>query len=164
MYGVQFASDGTAYILTGSYDSAYNFRARLFKTTAGDLSAGNADKFTLIKAYSKGDDRAGYSWQILYDEPSETLWWMTGRALEAYGKGGEYLRAFTPNELGDNIYSFSLMNGISPEDIGGEPSEGGASSGESGARYSYGPGNCDSGAGALLAVIMAAAVIKCRRR
>jgi hypothetical protein len=163
MYGVQFAPDGAAYILTGSYDSAYNFRARLFRTTASDLSAGGADKLTLIKAYSRGDGRAGYSWQILYDDPSGTLWWMTGRALEAYSGDGEYLRSFTPNELGDNIYSFSLLNGISPEDIGADPGEGGAYAGENGARYSYGAGSCDTGAGALFALLMTA-VVTCRRR
>ncbi|MDR1048666.1 MAG: hypothetical protein LBL51_02830 [Synergistaceae bacterium] len=106
MYGIQFASDGTAYILAGSYDADYVFRARLFVTTAAALSSG--DPGTVRASYS---GVPGYSWEILYDEDAETLWCMTGRNLEARKKDGGLIRTFYPSELGDNIYSFSPLRG-----------------------------------------------------
>jgi hypothetical protein len=36
---------------------------------------------------------------------------MTGISLEARDKSGGLIRSFTPSELGDNIYSVSLLDG-----------------------------------------------------
>jgi hypothetical protein len=43
IYGVQFVSDGTAFILAGSYSTSNTFRVRLFITTASALSGGGYD-------------------------------------------------------------------------------------------------------------------------
>jgi hypothetical protein len=121
MYGIQFTSDGTAFLLAGSYSRGYDFRARIFKTTASALAAG--DKGSLIAEYSPVTGSSlnkGYSWDILWDEPSETLWCMTGSALEARSVSGALVRSFTPAELGDNIYSISLLNGSNQTADGGE--------------------------------------------
>jgi hypothetical protein len=118
MYGIDFAPDGTAFLLSGSYDSSYMFRARLFVTTAARLAAGDAG--TSVKEYTQSP---GYSWDILWDGPSATLWCMTGRSLEARNKAGALLRTFTPAEVGDNIYSISLLNGTSAPDSSETPDD-----------------------------------------
>ena len=75
MYGIQFASDGTAYLLTGSYtdedpsDRSQRFRCRLFVTTEAAMAAG--DPGTVAATYTTN---TGYSWGILWDEPSSVLW------------------------------------------------------------------------------------------
>jgi hypothetical protein len=117
MYGVQFASDGTAYLLTGSYDKDYKFRARLFVTTAGKLSNGDAGSVAV-----KFGTKAGYSWDILWDEQDSVLWCMAGTELQARDKNGGILRTFTPDELGDNIYSAALLNGSGTADTPDTPS------------------------------------------
>jgi uncharacterized membrane protein YgcG len=109
MYGIQFASDGTAYLLVGSYDTAYVFRARLFVTTAAKLAAGDVGEADVAASYTKYE---GASWDILYDEEESTLWVMAGRVLQARSKNGKTLyKTFQPIDLGDNIYSISLLRG-----------------------------------------------------
>jgi hypothetical protein len=131
MYGLTTASDGTAFLLTGSYSADYTFRARIFKTTVSGLSAG--DKGILAAEYPKA---AGYSWRVLWDEVSSVLWCTTGRGLEVMGKDGSLIRKFDPAELGDNVYSISLLNGSGNQ----VPDPGAVSPGnESG-------GGCDAGA------------------
>jgi hypothetical protein len=140
MYGVDFAPDGTAFLLAGSYSGSYAFRARLFVTTAGRLSAGDAGSVA-----AEYDSSPGYSWGVLWDEGDSVLWCMAGRSLEARGKGGGLLRSFTPAELGDNVYSVSLLDGFS------QP--GGGSGG----------GGCAAGASGIAAVLAASLVVYKRR-
>jgi hypothetical protein len=115
MYGIQFASDGTAFILTGSYSASNTFRARLFVTTASNLS--NVNEGNVVVKFGA---KSGYSWDILWDESASTLWCMAGTELQARAKNGGLIRTFTPSELGDNIYSISLLNGgstpVDPDD------------------------------------------------
>jgi hypothetical protein len=140
MYGIQFAQDGTAFLLTGSYDGDYVFRARLFITTASRLSNGDAGS---VAAEYAG--KLGYSWDILWDEADSALWCMTGASLEARAKDGSVLREFSARELGDNIYSISLLNGY----VGG--GDGGGGTGGSGG----GGGGCSGGPGtAAIAVVL----------
>jgi hypothetical protein len=114
MYGIQFAPDGTAFLLSGSYSGDYAFRARLFITTEDRLSRGDAGN-----AAVEFIGKRGYSWDILWDEKDSILWLMTGTSLQARAKDGSLLREFTPAELGDNIYSISLLDG---EDGGADAS------------------------------------------
>jgi hypothetical protein len=150
MYGVDFAPDGTAFILTGSYSADYVFRARLFITTASRLSEG--DVGTAVVEYT---DKRGYSWDILWDEAADTLWCMVGTGLEARTKDGGLIRTFTPSELGDNIYSVSLLDGY--EGGGGSGEGPGTDGGNNGGRDSGG-GGCDSGAALFGALILCAAM------
>jgi hypothetical protein len=133
MYGVDFAADGTAFVLAGSYGGDYSFRARLFVTTAARLAAGDAG--TVTGEYTSSP---GYSWGVLWDEAASTLWCMTGRTLEARDGAGNFLRAFAPSELGDNVYSISLLNdykgggdqgGDREDDSAGESGDGGSGGG-----------------------------------
>jgi hypothetical protein len=118
MYGIDFASDGTAFILTGSYGSDYTFRARLFVTSASRLAAGDAG--SPVHEYT---GQSGYSWDILWDEEGATLWCMAGKSLEARSKGGALARAFTPSEMGDNIYSIALLNGVAESAGSSDPAD-----------------------------------------
>jgi hypothetical protein len=145
MYGVDFAPDGTAFLLAGSYSGSYAFRARLFVTTAGRLSAGDAGSVA-----AEYDSNPGYSWGVLWDEGDSALWCMAGRSLEARGKGGEPLRSFTPAELGDNVYSVSLLDGFSPPG-GGDGGNGGSG------------GGCAAGASGIAAVLAASLAAYKRR-
>jgi hypothetical protein len=142
IYGVQFASDGTAFILAGSYSASNKFRARLFITTASALSNGQAGEAVLTFS-TKG----GFSWEILWDEKESTLWCMGGTELQAIDKNGAVIRTFTPSELGDNIYSFSLLDNYTG---GGSDNGGGGNSGSNGG----GGGGCDSGAAWLFAALV----------
>jgi hypothetical protein len=132
MYGIQIARDGTAFLLAGSFSGDYVFRARLFVTTASRLSQGDVGPAAAEYAGKRGD-----SWDILWDETDATLWCMTGTSLEARAKDGSPLREFSARELGDNIYSVSLLDGYA----GG--GDGGGGSGGSGG----GGGGCSSGLG-----------------
>ena len=149
MYGIQFAADGTAYLLTGSYtdedpsDRSQRFRCRLFVTTEAAMAAGNPG--TVAATYTTN---TGYSWGILWDEPSSVLWVMTGTRLEARHKSGERQAVFVPFELGDNVYSVSLLNGVS---VGDSP----AGDGDGGG------GGCDTGALAPLVALAALTATVC---
>jgi hypothetical protein len=116
LYSVQFAADGTAFLLAGSYSADYTFRARLFVTTEAALSSGNAG--TVAKEYTQD---FGYSWNILWDKEDSILWCMTGKSLEARSKSGNLVRSFTPAELGDNIYSVAIFNGSYSTDTPNTP-------------------------------------------
>jgi Synergist-CTERM protein sorting domain-containing protein len=148
MYGIQFASDGTAYILTGSYDSGYTFRARLFVTTAADLAAGNVtNNNNVVATYTTFD---GHSWDILYDEEESMLWCMAGKTLQARSKDGKTLvKSFKPIDLGDDIYSISLLSDGSVLSSGGGGGGGG--------------GGCDAGFTSA-ALLMLALGLMLRRR
>jgi hypothetical protein len=135
LYGVDFADDGTAFILAGSYSADYTFRARLYVTTESGLAEGDAG--AVVKEYS-GAAGKGYSWGILWDEADSILWCMTGKSLEARSKTGSPLREFTPAELGDNVYSVALLNGIAIDEGGDEETSGGSG------------GGCDTGAFSLV--------------
>jgi hypothetical protein len=145
MYGIQFASDGTAYILTGSYDSSDKdgkFRARLFVTTAAKLAdgAGIVTNYDVAAAYTTFE---GISWDILYDEEESMLWCMTGTVLQARSKDGKSLvKSFRPIDLGDNIYSISLISDGSVNSYGGESGGGGG-------------GGCDAGFGSAALLMLA---------
>ena len=105
LYGITFAGDGTAYLLTGSYSQGFGaFVGNIYKTSAEELEIGYPGDE--IASY----ENAGYSWKVLWDEKKETLWCMVGKALEARNKDGSLVRTFTPRELGDNIYSISLID------------------------------------------------------
>jgi hypothetical protein len=147
MYGIDFASDGTAFLLTGSYSGNYSFRARLFVSAASRLAEGDAG--SVVVEYSSSP---GYSWGILWDEIDSTLWCMTGRTLEARSKSGSLLRSFTPAELGDNVYSLSLLDSASS----GSPGGGNVPSGESGGSG----GGCGTGALGAAALLFAFAASK----
>jgi hypothetical protein len=133
MYGIQFAEDGTAFLLTGSYSGDYVFRARLFITTASRLSRGDAGEAAVEYASERG-----YSWDILWDEKDSALWCMTGTSLEARAKDGALLREFLPIELGDNVYSVSLLDDYTGGGNQGSMGGGGDSGG--------GGGGCSAGA------------------
>lgn len=148
MYSIQFSPDGAAYILTGSYSQAYDFRGRLYVTTAANLANGNPG--SLRQEYSEAS--AGFSWDLVYDNGSGVLWCMVGKWLEARDADGVLVRRFTPGELGDNIYSISEIfrdEGL-PQDPQ-DPSGGGEASGGEGG------GGCSSGtpAAALLSAFLA---------
>jgi hypothetical protein len=147
MYGIQFASDGTAFLLTGSYSGDYVFRARLFITTAERLSRGDAGSMAV-----EYTGKRGYSWDVLWDEKDAALWCMTGTSLEARDKSGKLLREFTPAELGDNVYSVSLLDDYSGGGNGGDENGGGA-----------GGGGCDSGFLGALAVAVCVFALAMRR-
>ena len=144
MYGIQFADDGTAFILAGHYDSGYNFYPRLFTSTVSALA--NREASEVEGAYANA---AGYSWNILWDEDSSVLWCMAGNNLEARDKDGKILDTFTPNELGDNIYSVALLNDT---EIGGIPD----GDGETG-------GGCDTGAWGFTVFVLLACLCLIRR-
>jgi hypothetical protein len=146
MYGVQFAPDGAAYILTGSYSRDFTFRSRLFVTTAEKLSAGDAGAG--VGEVSASYQKQGFSWDILYDEKDSTLWCMTGRELEARDRAGNLTRTFTPAELGDNIYSIALLDEL--DDLDDYEQSGGGNDG--------GGGGCDSGLGLGLLAMLGFAV------
>ncbi|MDR1482198.1 MAG: hypothetical protein LBI74_06190 [Synergistaceae bacterium] len=161
IYGIQFASDGTAYILAGSYDAEYTFQAKLFLTTADRLAAGDAG--TVIASY---ENFPGYSWDILYDEAISTLWCMTGVSLEARDKDGRLVRTFQPSDLGDNIYSLSLLRGdaikASEPNLPDAPTEDFGDNEGSG-----GGGGCDAGIPGLagvMALTCIASVLTARKR
>ncbi|MDR1649975.1 MAG: hypothetical protein LBR71_06910, partial [Synergistaceae bacterium] len=135
MYAVDFARDGTAFVLAGSYNAGYSFRARLFVTTAARLAAGDVDGSAVAAEYR---NIPGESWGLLWDEPAGTLWCMAGTKLEARDKNGAPLRTFTARELGDNIYSVSLLNGVP------DPGDGGGGGKDEGG----GGGGCNAGLGA----------------
>lgn len=108
MYGITFAPDGTAFLLGGSYDGSFEagysgFFAKIFKTTAARLSKG--DYGEEIGSFGA----AGFSWTLVYDKFSNVLWAMTGKKLNRYDKSGKLQRVYEPNELGDNIYSISVI-------------------------------------------------------
>jgi hypothetical protein len=140
IYGIQFAPDGTAFLLTGSYSDDYVFRARLFITTASRLSQGEAGPAVIEYA-----GKRGYSWDILWDEADSTLWCMTGTSLEARAKDGSMLREFSASELGDNVYSISLL-----DDYTGGADNGGVSGSSDG-----GGGGCSGGLAAAAVPIAA---------
>jgi hypothetical protein len=107
MYGIDFAPDGAAYILTGSYSESYSrFYARLFVTTENDLINGLVSNGNIVDSITTG----GYSWDVLYDDAASTLWLLAGTSLQARSEAGNLVRTFTPAELGDNVYSISLFN------------------------------------------------------
>jgi hypothetical protein len=120
MYGIQFAADGTAFLLAGSYGADYAFRARLFVTTAERLSKGDAGA---VAAEFTGTRYRGYSWDVLWDEKDAALWVMAGTRLEARDKSGRLLREFTPAELGDNIYTVALLDGDGAAALPDAPAE-----------------------------------------
>jgi hypothetical protein len=152
MYGIQFATDGTAFLLTGSYGGDYAFRARLFITTAERLSRGDAG--SAITDFSGSHARRGYSWDVLWDEGDSVLWLMTGTSLEARDRSGKLLREFAPAELGDNVYSISLLDGY--RGGGGNDS----ASGDSG---SSGGGGCDTGGFFVLTALTAFFIFRAGR-
>jgi hypothetical protein len=106
MYGIQFAPDGTAYILCGSYSAGYNFTGMLYVTTAKKL-ASSGDYGKLMATYTAQGGSSGFSWDILYDKSSGALWSMVGKALEVRNPNGTLIAKLTPGQLGDNIYSIS---------------------------------------------------------
>jgi hypothetical protein len=156
MYGIQFAPDGTAFLLAGSYSGDYVFRARLFVASADRLSQGDVGP-AVVEYVGK----RGYSWDILWDEEDSALWCMTGASLEARGKDGSLLRAFDPKELGDNVYSISIL-----DDYSGAIEDNGGGNAESQGESSGGGGGCSDGLGsfALLALPAAFALKKRRAR
>jgi hypothetical protein len=146
IYGVQFASDGTMFILAGSYDSDYTFRARLFVTTVEKLENGDLGEAENFAAAMEYTNKHGYSWDILWDERTSTLWCMTGTSLEARSKSGELIRSFTPSELGDNIYSLSLLDDYTD-------------SGSNGGGGSSGGGGCSAGFTGIAVLMIASALV-----
>jgi hypothetical protein len=115
VYGVSFAEDGTAFILTGGFDSEWKFYGKLFKTTATNLTGPDAAG-SLTEMYSFG--QRGNSWGMTYDDVSETLWCMGGTALFAFDKNGGHVKTFQPIELGGNIYSVALFNELPSQGSG----------------------------------------------
>jgi hypothetical protein len=149
LYGVDFANDGTAFILAGSYSGSYSFRARLFITTAERLSKGDVGP-----AVAEYTSNPGESWNVLWDEKDATLWLMAGTALEARDKSGELLRNFTPAELGDNIYSIALLDDASA----GDTTQGDGESGGSGG------GGCAGGAFGIASILGVAYMMLKRKK
>jgi hypothetical protein len=105
MYGIQFAPDGTAFILCGSYSADYYFRGMLYVTTAKELANGGYG--TKKAEYTAQGGYSGLSWDILYDKSSGALWSMVGKSLEVRNPNGTLIKKLTPGELGDNIYSIA---------------------------------------------------------
>lgn len=108
MYGVAIAPDGTAWILGGSYDGNFDegydsFFAVIQQTTAERLSRG--DVGTRIADFGA----EGYSWTVMYDKDMGKLWAMTGTNLYMYGKSGALEKVFSPSDLGDPVYSISII-------------------------------------------------------
>jgi hypothetical protein len=105
MYGIQFAPDGTAYILCGSYSASYHFSGMLYVTKVKDLV--NGEHGVLKATYSTQGGYSGFSWDILYDKSSAALWCMVGKSLEVRNPNGTLITKLTPGALGDNIYSIA---------------------------------------------------------
>ncbi|MDR1514725.1 MAG: hypothetical protein LBS45_03445, partial [Synergistaceae bacterium] len=149
LYGVDFADDGTAFILAGSYSGSYSFRARLFITTAERLSKGDVGP-----AVAEYTSNRGESWNVLWDEKDSTLWLMTGTTLEARDKSGKLLRNFTPAELGDNVYSIALLDDASAGDTTQGDGEPGGSGG----------GGCAGGAFGIASILGVAYMMLKRKK
>ncbi|MDR2175507.1 MAG: hypothetical protein LBO82_06175 [Synergistaceae bacterium] len=181
IYGITFAPDGTAFILCGSYDGNFDagysgFFAGIYRTTAERLSRG--DPGEMVASYGE----EGFSWSLVYDRYSDALWAAAGKKLQMYDKAGKLLREFQPNELGDNLYSVSVIGdgghipwthaaapAPNPEDPAPEepdppsknppsenpPSDGGNETG--------GGGGCSAAGNAWLPAALAAAVFRKQR-
>jgi hypothetical protein len=76
---------------------------------------------------------------------------MTGQYMDAWSKSGALTRTYSPNDLGDNIYSISILNELN-DGNGGESGGGG------------GGGGCNVGLGFAGLAAMAGLIIRARRR
>ena len=119
-YGVDFTDDGTAFILAGGYNSAMDFKGRLFKIPAADLAAGGATAINALVTAHDFTNASGHSWWdgVTWDAKSQTVWIMAGTHLFAFDKDGNVKRDFTPAELGEDIYSVALFNEKIPDGPG----------------------------------------------
>jgi hypothetical protein len=124
-YGVDFTDDGTAFILAGGYDSGMDFKGRLFKIPASDLTAGGQRAIDGLVVAHNFTNAGGHSWWdgVTWDAKSDTVWCMSGTHLIAFDKNGNVIRDFTPLELGEDIYSVALFNEAPPDAPGGEETD-----------------------------------------
>jgi hypothetical protein len=146
-YSVTIAPDGTAFLLLTNYDASYNMTIKLYVTSVAEMSQGSIGR----EAQPFGE-KTGYSWGLLYDDKTETLWCMAGTDLEARAKDGSIKKIFTPADLGDDIYSIALIDSA------------GSSSGGPGSSSGGGGGGCNAGFAFLALLVCPAFLVsrKCR--
>jgi hypothetical protein len=121
-YGIDFTDDGTAFILAGGYNAPMDFKGRLFKIPADKLARGGQDAVDALERAHDFTNASGHSWWngVTWDVKSSTVWCMAGTHLFAFDKNGSVKRDFTPLELGEDIYSVSLLNETFPAGPVGE--------------------------------------------
>jgi hypothetical protein len=78
---------------------------------------------------------------------------MTGQYMDAWSKSGALTRTYSPNDLGDNIYSISILNELN--DVPPGNGNGGGSGG--------GGGGCNAGLGFAGLAAMTGLIIRARR-
>ncbi|MDR3164411.1 MAG: hypothetical protein LBU13_02435 [Synergistaceae bacterium] len=119
-YGIDFTDDGTAFILAGGYDNSMDYKGRLLKIPAGELTKGGQDAINALEIKHDFTDASGHSWWdgVTWDAKSSTVWCMAGTHLFALDKDGNFKRDFTPSELGEDIYSVALLNEPQPRGPG----------------------------------------------
>lgn len=85
-------SDGTAYILTGSYNGSFAFYGRLWKTTIATLSAASNVLISSLSGVGTPIESPaavfGYLWALLPAEDISMVWGMMGDELGVYNASG----------------------------------------------------------------------------
>jgi hypothetical protein len=124
-YGVDFADDGTAFILAGGYDPSMDFKGRLFKMPGAELAKGGQNALSALETKHDFINASGHSWWdgVTWDSKSQTVWCMAGTHLFAFDKEGTYKKDFDPATLGEDIYSVALLNENIPSGQGVEAAE-----------------------------------------
>lgn len=150
VYGIAIAGDGTMFMLLGGYGpKQQTFYAVLYRLRVEDL--GDQSKWKTVETFRD----AGYTWSAEWDDDSQCLWLCSGRSLQMYDKDGTKIKTFPPSQLGDNIYSISVVGRVATgpaptpvPDVGGESSGG---------------GGCETGAFAMAMAAVLAAAFRKRR-
>jgi Synergist-CTERM protein sorting domain-containing protein len=140
-YGVTISADGTAFLMFLNYGADFNPIAKLFVTSVQEMLQGSVGKDA-----SSFTGKTGYTWGTHYDEKTATLWCMAGTDLEARRKDGSLKKTFYPADLGDSIYSVTIIDSAG----------GGGSGGDSG-------GGCDAGFASLALLLACPAFLVSRK-
>lgn len=99
-------SDGTAYILTGSYNASFVLSGRLWVTTISDLDSASNSLISAVSGVVLVDTLAnvsGFLWALLPADDIGLVWGMLGNTLSVYsdsGISGSAISAGTASQWG----------------------------------------------------------------
>jgi hypothetical protein len=118
-------SDGWVYILTGTYDTAYNQNWTLYRTTANNLLSATNQTISqsvsgsILTAVDSGTASPGYYWDIYYETGTaaagDRLWFLKGSPIQINPAGDYSIKKFFDTGYGagdiggDNVDSAVLV-------------------------------------------------------
>lgn len=104
-HDIAFASDGTAYILAGTYRGTFSmFCGGIYKTSASDLALGKIGEKNI-----DFDEVYGFTWTLNWDESDQRLWCIADW-LYSYDKNLTDEKKYNGATLGGNMYSLALLS------------------------------------------------------